>query len=166
MRYHRVTWFCAMHPRRLVALPLPPGSGYVGTVVARGRFLAYSYYQDVDCEYAAPAARSIDRNTGEVLLQLPPQSDCIDVASTTISDLALSGVTGAFAVIRNTVDYEDDLGDSTVLAVGPHGRRTLAYEPKRNSEDNLSRTRIFPHSLWFDGRLHWRRADGPRRATL
>jgi hypothetical protein len=169
VRWHRVTWFCAMHPRRLVVLPLPPRSRSVDHVVARGRFVAFSYDQetDPDCEYFAPAARSIDRNTGEVVFELPARNPCVDVYSARISDVALRSVTGAFAVIRHVDDYEDDNGSAEVVAVSAAGRRVLDSQDRRPNFDTLSGTRIFGGTLYYaEGRLHYKRRDGWRTARL
>lgn len=167
VRYHRVTWFCATHPRRLVALPAPANARYVGNVVARGRFLAFSFYADTspDCDGLGVGARSIDRNTGEIVRALPTTNACVDVYADVITDLALRSINGDFAVIRQLVDNEDDQGSATVLAVTARGPRVIDDQDKRQN-DSLNETRIFGHSLYYDGRLHYKRADGRQRRRL
>ena len=167
VRWHGDLYFCATHPRRLVPLPAPANARYVGNVVARGRFLAFSFYAatDPDCDRYGVGARSIDRNTGEIVRVLPTANVCVDVYGDVISDLALRSVNGDFAVITQIIDEEDDLGSASVIAVTASGRRVMDDQDKRLN-DRLSETRIFGRTLYYDGRLHWRRADGWQTARF
>jgi hypothetical protein len=167
VRWHRVTWFCATHPRRLVALPLPKRSLYVRHVVARGRFLAFSYLQDDPrCDNYGIGARSIYRDTGGLVFTLPVHNLCTDIYSERISDVALRPFNGAFAVISHVDDLEDDLGSAEVVTVSSRGRRVIDAQDKREGDERLNPSRIIGGSLYYDGRLRYRRADGRVTARL
>ena len=168
VRWQRAYWFCATEPRRLEPLPVPAGARSVGNVVARGRFMAFSYYLPLrSCDDSAAGARSIDLRTGAVRYDLAPYTGCVHVYGWYVSDVALRPDTGAFAVIRGMQDMEDDLGHAAVIRVNGAGVRVLDHQEDSTSAGNARRHRIMPYSLSYSGhRLRWRHLHGPQTGRM